>query len=72
MRMRQEAMDLEEAEEYFERSARFRDLVMQSDPTVSPRDPLMRYPGGGNREERRADKARARRARTAWRSKHAE
>lgn len=55
-------MDRDEAEEYFELSARFRDLVRQAEPGMTGREPLMRYPGDGNRAQRRATKAQAQRA----------
>lgn len=72
MRMHDQRMDWDEADEYFERSAQFRGMVAQVEPGFTGREPLMRYPGDGNRQERRALKARATRARSARRGRHGE
>lgn len=55
-------MDPDEAEEYFTLSARFRELVRQAEPNMTGREPLMRYPGDGNRAQRRTMKAQASRS----------
>jgi len=64
-------MSVDDADEYFELSARFRELVAEHEPGMTGREPLMRYPGEGNRQERRAMKARAMRTRNARASKRA-
>jgi hypothetical protein len=68
--LREEAMDWDTAEEYFARSAQFRGMVAQVEPGFTGREPLMRYPGDGNRQERRALKVRATRARAARKARH--
>jgi hypothetical protein len=48
-------------DEYREKAREFRRMVYDADPGHRSTGPLMRYPGDGNRAERRALRARARR-----------
>lgn len=45
---------------YMERVRRFRGLVRDADPEHRDGAPFMRYPGAGNRAQRRALRAKAR------------
>jgi hypothetical protein len=55
--------------EYQSKARAFRAMVYEADPGHRSTAPLMRYPGDGNRAERRALRARAKRNR-AYQQEH--